>query len=99
MKVDISTLPHQVRNFIQAVQENARKVPGWDENFVQRLLCVEVDKDGGVTISDNFERFFSGIYTYTYGGKWLVRDMYGEGGDRPYSYAQAMGDAAIMFTG
>lgn len=99
MDVDINTLPQQVRNFIQAVQENARKVEGWDDDFIARLLYVEVDKDGGVTISDNFERFFRTIYTYTYGGKWLVRDMYGEGGDRAYSYAQVMGDAAIMYTG
>lgn len=99
MSVDISTLPEQVRNFITAVQDNARQVEGWDEDFVQSLLYVNTDKDGGVTVSDNYERFFGSVYTYTYGGKWLIRSMYSEGGDRPYSYAQVMGDAAIMFTG
>ncbi len=96
---DISDLPLQVRNFITAALDNARKVEGWDESFIQQLLYVKVDRDGGVTISDNFERFFGSVYTYTYGGKWLIRSMYSEEGDREYSYDKAMADARILYTG
>jgi hypothetical protein len=99
MGTDISTLPQQVRNFIAEVHINAKRVEEWDEDFIQSLLYVQVDKDGGVTISDNYERFFGTVYTYTYGGKWLVRSMYGEGGDREYSYDKVMADASIMYTG
>lgn len=99
MAIDESTLPAQVRNFLTATRENARSVGEWDEDFIAHLLSVSVDRDGTVTISDNFERFFCKVYTYTYGGKWLIRDMFSESGDRPYSYAQVMGDAAIMYTG
>lgn len=31
MSVDLNTLPEQVRNFVQAVRENAKGVEGWDE--------------------------------------------------------------------
>lgn len=99
MSVDLNTLPEQVRNFVTAVQENAHKVEGWDEDFIGSLLYIHPDRDGGWVVSDNYERFFGSVYTYTYGGKWLVRSMYSEEGDREYTYDKAMGDARIMYTG
>lgn len=99
MNIDLSTLPQQVRDFVQAVRNNALQVPEWDEQFVLTLLHIHPDMDGGWEVSDNYERFFGGVYTYTYGGKWLYRSMYSEQGDRPYQYVQVMADASIIYTG
>ncbi len=94
-----NTLPEQVQAFVAKVRENGATVPGWDEDMVAELLYIDRKEDGSITVCDNFERYFTTIYTYTADGKWLVRSMWGGGSDRPYTYEKAMSDASIMYTG
>lgn len=98
---EFSTLPEEVQKFCLAVKESALKVEGWDEKFAESLLWVDIDSvSGAVTMCDNFERFFSGIYKYYPDtNKWTIRGMYSDGGERPYYFARAMSDARFMFTG
>ncbi len=92
----------QVQEFSEAVKKNARQV--WnepdDKSFVDDLLFIEEQDDGSVTISDNFEKFFDTIYRVTSDGEWSYRRMWSESSAwKPYSFAQAMSDASIMYTG
>lgn len=91
----------EAEQFIEAVKKNARLV--WDEpddeDFVNELLFVQ-EKDGVVTISDNYEKFFQTMYRITSDGKWWCRSMWSESVEwREYSFSKAMGDASIMYTG
>jgi hypothetical protein len=91
----------QVKQFIEAVKKNASEV--WtetgDEEFLNSLLYVHSNPDGSTTISDNYERFFSTIYRVDMDGNWFVRKMYSDTGEKPYTFAQVMGDASMMYTG
>ena len=106
MVPNFSRLPEQVRNFITACVANAKTVGTWSvcdmeggKCFADTLLCISQNDDGSVEISDNYEQFFSTIYTYTAQGEWKVRRMYSEEAYRPYSYEKAMRDASVLYTG
>jgi hypothetical protein len=91
----------QVQQFIAAVKKNGQECwnePG-DETFVDSLLSVHKLDDGSVTISDNYERFFSSIYRVDVNGNWFIRDMFSDEGEKPYSFECAMSDASILYTG
>jgi len=91
----------QVEKFVAAIKENATKV--WtepdDKDFIDGLVYVEKLEDGSVSISDNYERFFSIIYRVDANGNWYYRTMYSDMPEREYSFEKAMGDASIMYTG
>ncbi len=97
--IEFDKLPEQVQAFVVKLRANASTVEGWDDDFVSELLYIDRKEDGSITVSDNYEKFFSTIYTYTVEGKWMIRSMWGGGGDRLYSHEQAMSDASIMYTG
>lgn len=109
MSVKLETLPEQVRTFVQALIANAKEAhEGWGEHdyedgrcFADMIPGVESQEDGTYIVCDNFERFFSTMYHFIPEGegRWEVRNMYGEGGWRPYTYEKALADASIMFTG
>ncbi len=96
--IEFDKLPEQVQAFVVKLRANASTVEGWDDDFVSELLYIDRKEDGSITVSDNYEKFFSTIYTYTVEGTWMIRSMWG-GGDKPYSHEQAMSDASIMYTG
>lgn len=97
---EFATLPEQVRNFCLAVIENAKGVRGWDEDFRNDLIYIECKENGDIEVTDNFERFFSTIYTYRPSeGKWYVRRMYSDSPLREYTFRQCMSDASMMYTG
>jgi len=93
----------QIKEFVEAVKANARKV--WnkpdDKEFVDSLLYIDgCHFDGSTTISDNLEHFFDTIYRITPDGEWSYRRMWSESSVwKPYSFAQAMSDASILYTG
>ena len=92
----------QVKEFMEAVKANAHRV--WnepdDKDFVNELLYIHEQDDGSITISDNYERFFDIIYRVTPDGEWSYRRMWSESVRwKPYTFAQAMSDASIMYTG
>lgn len=105
--IDLATLPEPVRRFVEAIRDNALRVPSWDvpsleggKRFADTVVYVSAKDDGRITICDNYERFFPTIYTYTPSDDtWSIRHMYSEEPAEPYSFEQAMADAAIMFTG
>jgi len=106
MKDKLAQAPDQVRQFVHALISNAKEVEGWEvcdmedgKCFADTIAHIEHKEDGRWVVCDNYERFFSLIYTYTVAGEWTVRRMYGEGGEMPYSFAKCMADASIMFTG
>ncbi|MFA4971389.1 MAG: hypothetical protein WC683_02165 [bacterium] len=106
-------LPEEVRRFVEAVFDNAAKSWSADDNmskkkwlsdpanqrFVTELLHITVDDEGVFEIADNFERFFDTIFIYSPDGSWSYRRMFSEDDPKPYSFAQAMHDASIMYTG
>lgn len=104
-------LPEPVARFVAALRDNALKVEDWSTPdlkggrcFADTVVHVSVKPDGSVTICDNYERFFSTIYTYTPDadspdGRWTTRRMYSDEPAAPYSFEEAMADASIMFTG
>jgi len=98
---DISNMPEPVKAFVAAVLANARQV--WtddaDASFIEKLVHVDQREDGSVTICDNFEKFFSTIYRVAKDGSWTIRTMYSDEPERPYSFAKAMADAGILYTG
>lgn len=92
----------QVQEFIKCAKENARKV--WnkpnDDEFVNDLLYISEQDDGSTTISDNYEHFFDIIYRVTSDGEWSYRRALTESSEwKSYSFAKAMSDASIMYTG
>ena len=92
----------QVKEFVEAAKANARQV--WnqpdDKEFVNELLHVHKQDDGSITISDNYEHFFDTIYRVTPDGEWSYRRMWSESSVwKPYSFAKAMNDASILYTG
>ena len=92
----------RIEEFVEAIKENASKV--WnepdDKEFLNSMLFIQTHADGSTTISDNYERFFDIIYRITPDGEWSYRRMWSESSAwKPYSFAQAMGDASIMYTG
>jgi hypothetical protein len=114
--VDINqenNLPDEVKAFVAAIRDNARKV--WNrvedpdstdeenEEFVRTLLHITQLEDGSITVCDNYERFFSLVYRFQPRWKsWSVRSMYpsmSESEERPYTYDKCMGDASILYTG
>lgn len=110
--IDLATLPEPVRRFVEALRENARRVPTWDvpslegsKCFADTIVYVYATADGRITICDNYERFFSTIYDFRpdpadpSGGTWSIRQAYSDEPGEPYTFEQAMADAAIMFTG
>lgn len=109
--IDLATLPEPVRRFVEALRDNALLVPTWDvpslegdKRFADTVVYVYSTPDGRTTICDNYERFFSTIYDYTPGadgaeGTWTIRHAYSDEPGEPFSFEQAMADAAIMFTG
>lgn len=94
----------QAKQFIAAVKENAAKC--WDQpddkDFIEKLLYVYEFPNGSVSISDNFEKFFSIMYRVDKDGNWFVRRMYSDepaDQEKPYTFECAMSDASIMYTG
>lgn len=94
-----NTLPEPVRQFCLAIIENAKQV--WDDfDFLSDLLHIEVREGGEIEVSDNFERFFSTIYTYRpESNQWFVRNMYSDCPTKAYTFAGCMSDASMMYTG
>lgn len=97
MAVDMSTVPSQVRDFVLAVQANAKEAEMGD--LADDIVHVEKKDDGSYVICDNYERFFSTIYTYKGEDQWEVRTMFSDSPNRPYTFSKCMSDASIMFTG
>jgi len=95
----LKNAPAPVREFVNVALDNARKA--WDddpsEDFVLSLLYVHEESDGW-HVSDNYERFFSGIYRY-HEGQWYVRGMYSDTPERPCSHGSMMSTASILYTG
>ena len=92
----------QVDKFIAAIKENAAKI--WtepdDKDFIDGLVYVNKLDDESISISDNYERFFDTIYRVTPNGEWSYRRMWSESSIwKPYTFAQAMNDASILYTG
>lgn len=113
MITDLSTLPEQVRTFVLAAIANAKEVEGWDicdmeggKCFADTILYVKRLDDGRIEVSDNYEKFFDIIYTYTpsqdesmRAGVWNIRWMFADRSPRTYTFEQCMSDARCMFTG
>lgn len=93
-----ATLPEEVQLFVTALHENAKLAFG-DKSFAESIAGVEMQDDGSIVVCDNYERFFSTMYTYYPDGRWTVRTMYSEQPEREYDFQRVMCDARIMHTG
>ena len=93
-KTAAPAMPTEVKKFVDAVEANAKEA----EMSLSRLVHTKMKDDGSWQMSDNYERFWSLIYTYR-DGEWFVRDMHSERSEKPYTFAKAMSDASMMYTG
>ena len=82
-----------VNEFKKALIDNSEEAFGerWED------AAYVSSHEGYVTISDNYERFFSLVYKVTDDGEWFVRGY--DQDFKPYTQSQAMQDASIMYTG
>lgn len=99
LRRNASEMPDEVRQLKEAIEANERASSA--ENGMESLpdpVYAKKNSDGSWSVLDNYERFFDTIYIYR-DGQWSVREMYSDEPERPYSFARAMSDARIMYTG
>lgn len=92
--------PKEVLEFVRAMKANAIEAWGESDPIAKDVVHVEELTSGDWQVSDNYERFFSTIYTFNPAVReWTTRTMYSEGAERLYTHDKCMADAACMFTG
>lgn len=96
----MSEMPNPVRQLVVAATENAKAAWGEDDVCAQDVVYACEESDGRWAVSDNYERFFSTIYTYDPASdEWTTRVMYGDCEEKPYPFEKVLADASVLFTG
>lgn len=94
-----AAMPAQVRQLKETIEANERKSSKENgEDPLPDPVDVHRHSDGSWAVSDNYERFFNTVFVYR-DGQWFTRTLWGDGGEKPYSFEKAMADASMMYTG